>query len=228
MNNEQITGVMGHRQRVRNHIEKTGLSSLPPHQVLEFLLFYGIPQKDTKSIAYRLMSQFGNLANILEAPIEALCEIPDMTRNAAVLLHSLPEIALLYGAKKLSARKVDNPKDIVAYVRSVTPTGEESLCLFCMDGSNNVLSVETIGCGVKEKVSTSTQKIVTSVMKSKATKIILTHNHPSDEVTPSQNDLKATRYLQSILSTMSIVLADHIIVGKNKAFSMHTGCLIEE
>lgn len=115
----KVSSHSGHRERVRYVVEHNGLRYLPPYQVLEFLLFYGIPYKDTKPIAYELLSKFGTLKNVFLADVKELMQVKNMTRNAALLLKSYGEIHDFVFKAELSEKTVLGPNNVLSYLRDL-------------------------------------------------------------------------------------------------------------
>ncbi len=210
----------GHRDRVRGVIAENGLSSLPDYQILEYLLFHGIPRKDTKIIAYRLLKKFGSLSGVLEAPIKELSEVPDMTYNAALFLHSLPEVCSAYQVRRLEGRKIISPKQVVPYVRTLAALDRESLFVICMDEKNNFICGDDLIGGKVDRVQAEASEILSYAVDHKAKKLILVHNHPSGDYTPSHEDIMSTLGIKKILASINVEMLDHIVIAGQKAYSI--------
>ena len=221
MDEEQKKRMQGHRQRVRDQIvSRDSLLAVPEYQILEFLLTFGIPRKDTKALAYSLLDKFGDFPSVLSAPIEELRALPNMTNTAAVLLHTLPNLCTYYEVKRMQGKKILSSKEIIPYVRSLAPAGKEAFFLICMDKNDVFICGEEVTDGENDLVRVDVKVLLTRALKYKAKKIILAHNHPSGFSIPSHEDILSTSRLYSFFANMDIELVDHMIIGDKKAFSI--------
>lgn len=203
-------------------MEENGLKTLLPHQILEFLLFYGIPYKDTKEIARELLATFGDFENVLLASVDDLTKIKGMTKNAALLLHSLPEIFSFYRRSKNSPKTVLTPDKILSYLETLfSEKQNECFFLISLDASHKLIHADLIAEGNFGIVFPDPKTIVEKALKHNAASVILTHNHPSAVPSPSENDIKSTNKLETVLSAIGIKLLDHIIVGADSAYSFY-------
>lgn len=221
MDDERKKRMQGHRQRVRDQIlSRDNLLSVPEYQILEYLLLFGIPRKDTKALAYELLDRFGDFPRVLAAPVEELESVPNMTKTAAILLHTLPNICTYYEVKRMLGKQVTNSKQVIPYVRSLAPAGREALFLICMDKNGVFICGEEITDGEDNCVLVNAKLLLSRALTHKAKKIILAHNHPSGFSTPSHDDLLSTSKLHAFFANMDIELVDHMIIGDQKAFSI--------
>lgn len=221
MDEESKKRMKGHRQRVRDQIlNRESLLAVPEYQVLEYLLLFGIPRKDTKSVAYELLDRFGDFSGVLNASIEELSEVPNMTNTAAALLHTLPNICTYYEVKRMIGKKITDSKQVIPYVRSLAPAGREALFLICMDQNNVFICGEEMTDGQDDCVFVDVKILLAHALKHKAKKIILAHNHPSGFSIPSHDDLISTNKIRVFFSNMDIEMVDHMIIGDKKAFSI--------
>lgn len=203
-------------------MEENGLKTLLPHQILEFLLFYGIPYKDTKEIARELLATFGDFENVLLASVDDLTKVKGMTKNAALLLHSLPEIFAFYRRSKTSPKTVLTPDKLLAYLETLfSEKQNECFFLISLDASHKLIHTDQIAEGSYGSVFPDPKTIVEKSLKHNAASVILAHNHPSSVPSPSENDIKSTNKLESVLSAIGIKLLDHIIVGADSAYSFY-------
>lgn len=222
MDNAGQNSHIGHRERVRAIVEENGLRALLPHQVLEFLLFYGIPYKDTKGIAHQLLRRFGCFDNVLNADVNALMQVKGMTRNAALLLTSLPEVFTLYHKSKRQPKYVLGPDTLLPYLDTLfADKVDECLYLLCMDVKQQLIHTDKITSGNSVSLQVAVKEIVETALRHNAKKIILAHNHPSAVPSPSEQDIKSTNALGGILDTLDIKMIDHIIMGLDTAYSFY-------
>jgi DNA repair protein RadC len=209
----------GHRERVKKLVYEKGLESMQPHQVLEYLLFFVVPYKDTNVIAHELIDHFGSFDSVLDATVNDLIKIKGMTKNAALFLHSLPETFSFYAREKNSPKQILNVNNILPYLRSLVGLKtKEYLYIVCLDSKNGIIHTERLASG-NSSVFLSAKDIIKIAMLHHAKSVILCHNHPSDIVMPSDADIASTASIRHTLSTLDIKLLDHIIIGENSAYS---------
>lgn len=212
----------GHRQRLKRRFLEEGLENFDEVNVLELLLFYAIPQKDTNPIAHDLLARFGSLAGVLEAPAEALRAVPGVGEHAATLIALTTALSRYYMVSRAQAACV---------LTTVAQCGDylvprffglrdETVCLLCLDAKCQVLCCKTVGHGSVNSAGVPMRKIIEQALAANATSVILAHNHPSGIALPSQDDIAVTQRLQIALDAVGIVLADHIIVADEDFVSM--------
>ena len=212
----------GHRQRLKERFLKDGLDHFEEHQVLELLLFYGIPQRDTNEIAHELIRKFGSLSKVLEATPEELCEVKYVGDNVTTLFQLITAVARYYQVN-CAMREVILPtidacgKYLVPYFYE---RQNETVFLLCLDAKCKVLCCEKVGEGGVNSAGVPIRKIVELALKNNATSAILAHNHPSGLAIPSGEDVQTTRRLAVALDTVDITLADHIVVADDDYVSM--------
>jgi len=211
----------GHRKRVRGQLIRSGISTFADYQILEYLLFYGVPRKDTKAMAYQLMGKFGSFTGVLDANVSELMEVPGITYNAAVLLHSLPQICARYELKRLAGRRIYTCKQLVPFIRALSPLDKESMTVVCLDEDSNFMcSIDATDVGKKERVLINIKDTLAGAVESGATQVVLAHNHPSGNSAPSHNDIDSTKKLTRLFMDSSVSVLDHIIVTPTGAFSI--------
>ncbi|MFV0519637.1 MAG: RadC family protein [Lachnospirales bacterium] len=209
----------GHRQRVRDNIVKNGINEFSDRNLLEVMLFYAYPMKDTKAIADKLIDKFGSLDVILSMDIKTLMAT-GMTENTAVLMHLFSAIGRRQNInykKRKEIVSVEDAKelccDILKYEKN------ESFYILYLNSKKVYLGYEKVSEGTITKVSINLRSIMNGVNQFNATYIILVHNHPSGNPFPSFEDIENTKVLKSHLKPFEVFVCDHIIVGFNKAFS---------
>ena len=212
----------GHRERLRRRYLTAGLDALDDIQVLELLLFFTIPRKDTNPIAHRLLEHFGGLASVLEATPEELQQVEGVTDLSAVLLSLFPAVA------KRHLRERDNPGKILdtfskcGYYLLPYFFGErdEVVYLLCLDGKLKVRTCQLRSRGSVNHVLRSARRLAETALACGATYVVLAHNHTSGIALPSQDDEAATRRIRDALSGVGIQLIDHIVVANDDFVSM--------
>lgn len=203
----------GHRDRMRERILLSGIESLQPHEVLEYLLYHAIPRKDTNGIAHELISKFGSFNGVLNADYDALLEVNGMTANAALLLTSLKGVFRMYASGDKKGKIVIATRgDLVRYL-SPFFYGEktEKFYMLCLDAKNTVIKLVKLSSGIPQEVRVDVRDVVDNALKYKAVSVVVAHNHPSGDVSPSVQDVELTRAIAAALQLIKIKLADHYI-----------------
>lgn len=212
----------GHRQRKREQFLQHGLDSFADHEVLELLLFYAIPRRDTNPIAHELIERFGSLEQVLAAPVEELAKVPGMGEYAAALLKLVPQVTRRARASFIAQeRALDTSERIGAFfVEQFVAESNEIMYQLCLDAKGRMLSCHRVSEGDVSSVSLNMRKIVETALRSNAVLVALAHNHPSGVALPSQEDRIATRMAAEALDTIGVRLVDHIIVADDDFISL--------
>lgn len=212
----------GHRERLRARFLRDGLDDFEPHNVLELLLFYAIPRRDTNELAHRLIQAFGSVAGVLDASYEELIRIDGISANSACLLKLMTPLFRYYNTDKTDRRYIASTTEAAgAYLmdRYVGFT-DEMVSLLCMDNICRVIGFEVLGKGGVNAVGFSSRRVMEAVLRTRATSVILCHNHPGGLALPSDQDIKATIRIKKLLDTVGVRLLDHIILVENDFISM--------
>ena len=212
----------GHRDRVREKFISKGLSSFRDHEVLELMLFYAVPRKDTNEIAHRLINQFGSLSGVMDAPLDVLVSF-GLSQNAAVYIKLIPEICSLYYQDKYNSKDdrmitEDNIGDYVLHF--FIGADSEKVALILLNSQGKRLYGGIISEGSVSASEVDIRKIATIAMKYHASGAIIAHNHPSGVAIPSHDDIQVTIALKKALKTVGVNLLDHIIVAEMDYLSM--------
>lgn len=210
-----------HRERVRENFMKNGLESFQEHNILELLLFYSIPVKDTNELAHALINRFGSLSEVLDADYEKLLEVNGVGERTAFLIKFIPELFREYEKDKRNRKDVHlNSSELVAkYVsRYFVGLTEERLYVLCLDKNCKMLSFDLISTGTVNATMINNRKITECAIRTNAASIILVHNHPSGVTAPSKMDINATINMAEVLESVGIRLNDHIIIGHGDDF----------
>ncbi|AUG57775.1 RadC family protein [Acetivibrio saccincola] len=211
----------GHRKRLKKRFLEEGLDSFEPHQVLELLLFFSIPRRDTNEIAHRLLKRFGSLSGVFEADIKDLMEVNGIGENSAFLISMIPQLSRRY----LNDRWRDKPQ-----LNSSSKAGNYAVSLFagrtyevfyviCLDAQNRVNYAALVHEGTINEAPIYPRIIVETALRHKANSVILAHNHPGGSLNPSRGDVEATKVIKNALESISIKVVDHIIVCGEKYVS---------
>ena len=221
---------LGHRERLRKKFLASGFDSFLPHEVLEILLTYSIPRKDTKPIAWALLKRFGgSLSDVLDAPEEELLKVKGLGPSSIVLLKLMRGVMRSYSLEKIKDRKqIDTPADVVDFCKaSLHGKQEEAFEVMYLTVRNTVIAVERICEGTLNRADISPRKILEKAFGYNAAGLIFIHNHPSGEPKPSSEDENLTETLSRIATPLQIAVLDHIIVGRGKFYSMKSRNFVE-
>ncbi|MGN0546998.1 MAG: RadC family protein [Acutalibacteraceae bacterium] len=212
-----------HRARVRETFKRTGADGMPDHNLLELLLFYSIPRKDTNEIAHRLIAAFGSLSRVFDASYEELMEIDGIGESSALLISMIPSICRRYIESSNSPKvNLSEPEEAMNYIirKYYGSNKVESFYMLCLDAVGNLLNCCKLGEGTPGSVIVDKRKVLETALRNKADKVIFAHNHPNGIAAPSKDDINMTSELSSVLFSVGIRLADHIIVAGNEAVSL--------
>ena len=212
----------GHRQRLRERFLREGLDNFTDIQVLELLLFYCIPRQDTNPIAHALLDHFGSLAQVLEAPAEALCKVSGIGQSAAVLLSMILPVNRAYERNRAENIQIlSRVEECGAYlVPHFHGRRNETVFLLCLDAKCKVLGLKEMGEGSVNSAGVPIRRIVETALGMNASTVVLAHNHPSGLALPSGEDVQGTYRVAAALNAVDIALADHIVVADGDYVSM--------
>ncbi|MBC8532104.1 RadC family protein [Gehongia tenuis] len=220
----------GHRQRVKDRYLREGLDHFKDHELLEFLLFYCVPQKDTKGMAYKLLDTFGSLHGVLEAPPEILMEKGGLTQNMAIFLSALPAM----GRRYMESRWGDRPR-LDSYhkagqfaVTLMMGRPYEVFYVVCLDAQNRLIHADLIHKGTVDQSPVYPRTVVEAALSHHAVSVILAHNHPGGTLNPSVADVHVTDVIRRALKPISINVLDHIVVAGDQFFSFAKEHLLED
>lgn len=219
----------GHRQRMRDRFIQTDLVGFAPHEVLELLLFYAIPQRDVNPLAHRLLDHFGSLYGVLTASVEEIAAVEGMGQYAASLIHLVHEMHRYVELNREDTREVmKNYQNALQHcLRLLSGQKNEKLYAVCMNTQMEILSDVLLSQGTVGEVPVYPRMVAQAVLRYNTRCVVLSHNHPGGSLFPSPADLRVTQSLGEMLQTMEIVLVDHVIVANNQAISMKTAELFE-
>ena len=212
----------GHRQRMKERFMQSGLEGFAPHEMLELLLFYGIPQRNVNPLAHRLMERFGSLHAVLEAPPEELAKVEGISMHTAVLLHLAGKLSReMEKSRSAKGKPITNRQQAVEYCEALLKgLREEHFYVVCLNGKMELIQSALIAKGTLDEVQAYPRQVAEAVLRCNAHSVVLCHNHPGGSCVPSQQDMEITRVLGAMLSNLNVALADHIIVAQNQSLSM--------
>ena len=219
----------GHRNRLKKKFLQNGIKSLHDYEIIELLLFYSIPVKDTKPIAKELLKKYKNIKGIFSnLNLKDFNEIKGLGENSYILFKLIKEIQTIIEKEKVFETKtLDNLEKVIKYAKvSIGDFENEVLKVLCLNSKNELLNDVVVDEGIANEIYIYPRKIVKIALEQNATALILIHNHPSGSVKPSKADIIITKKLENLLSEINIKLHDHIIVSKNSYFSFKKERLI--
>jgi len=210
----------GHRERLRARYYETGLSGFADHEILELLLTFAIPQKDTNETAHLLLKTFGSLPDVLLADPQQLRKVPGIGEISACLISLFAPVARKLFATTHEETYLTTGLKAAQYIASLLfGLKTECLYLICMDNSFRVLHKSIVAEGSIDTVPVYIRDIVSVILQHNTTNILLAHNHPGGNVLPSRQDIQVTHDLANALQPLGIRLCDHIIVSGQQYYS---------
>ncbi|PWJ79423.1 DNA repair protein RadC [Pseudaminobacter salicylatoxidans] len=219
---EEKPHYLGHRQRLRERFRQTGPDTLSDYEILELLLFRSIPRADTKERAKALLKRFGSLAEVLGAPERLLREVENIGEGAALDLKIVAAAAQRMARGEIRGRELlSSWSQVLDYCRAAMAFEErEQFRILFLDKKNALIADEVQQMGTVDHTPVYPREVVRRALELSATAIILAHNHPSGDPTPSRADIEMTRTIIEIAKPLGIAVHDHIIIGKNGHASM--------
>lgn len=212
----------GHRQRLRKRFVQCGLNGMDDHNVLEIVLFYALPRRDTNELAHRLIERFGSISGVLEAEIDDLKQIDGLGDNAAILLKLFTQVNKRYLEQKSACPdQIKGSKAAGRYfIAKFAYEADELAYAMFLDNSNGITACREVGRGVVNATEIGVRGLVESALRCKASSVILAHNHPGGAPNPSLEDELCTKNIKNALELVGITLLDHIVVAGNAYISM--------
>lgn len=214
----------GHRNRMRRRFLEEGLDAFKPHEVLELLLFYTIPRKDTNELAHLLLNHFHHsLPAVMEASYEELLEVKGISENSACLIKMLLPAFRYYEMEraKLNCKILNTPRSTKEYVRGLFRNCiYERLYCICLPPAKKVIRTVLLGEGSFDNVSVPASKVVGLVVNQNSNSVILAHNHPNGVAVFSSEDYDYTLYIKKALDTIGVKIEDHVLVTEDECISL--------
>jgi DNA repair protein RadC len=209
---------LGHRERVRDRLEKIGAENFSDAELMEALLHVVIPRKDTKALAKDLLKRFGSFSGVLSAPRERLLEVPGLGETTVSHLK-----VILGSAQRFARDRIETDKPVLAswsalldYCRSAMAFEDiEQFRVLFLDKKNRLIADEVQQRGTVDHTPVYPREVIKRTLELSATALILVHNHPSGDPTPSGADMRMTRELVDIAKPLGVAIHDHIIVGRD-------------
>lgn len=212
-----------HRQRMREKVLQDGIHILANHELLEMLLYYCIPMRDTNELAHRIYDGFGqSLSLLVNAQTEDIIRRCDISEKTALLFALIREYMSRVAKENLQPRKpLDTPEAAGQYAMGLLlHETQECFYAICLDAQKRVIAPALIGRGEPSHVVINPRKVAEAIFRYHGNSVILTHNHPAKTIHPTLSDIELTNFLAAALNYMNIRVEDHIIIGGDQYCSM--------
>ena len=221
-NKEGATGLAeaphyyGHRERLRSRFLEAGSDALSDYEMLELVLFRALPRRDVKPLAKKLIETFGSFNEVIAAPLSRLGEVKGLGEAAIAELKIVQAAANRLAKGAFKGRKVlSSWSAVLDYCRAAMAFADkEQFRILFLDNRNRLIADEVQQTGTVDHTPVYPREVVKRALELSATAIVLVHNHPSGDPTPSRADIQMTQSIQEIAKPLGISLHDHIIVGK--------------
>jgi DNA repair protein RadC len=225
---DQTEHYLGHRKRLRQRFRSSGRKALRDYELLEMLLAYAIPRRDTKPLAKELIKRYGSFHRVFEESIDELESVPGIGEYAATLIKLAKACMNQYMEPGDNAGKtLNSPEAVLDYIRlEFGNQKKEYFILLCLNTAGKVVHVQEMSQGTVNMAHVYPREILKTALMKNASAVILVHNHPSGSLSPSSHDEKLTSTLSEASLHLGITVHDHIIVTKDSAYSIKLGkCL---
>ncbi|MEN3931486.1 DNA repair protein RadC [Microvirga sp. W0021] len=217
----------GHRQRLRTRFIEAGTDALPDYELLELILCRSNQRQDVKPLAKALIAKFGSFAEVLAAPIPRLLECKGIGETIALDLKIIQAGAQRYIKGAITENRIlSSINDVIDHCRSAMAFSDrEQTRILFLDKRNGLVADEVMHTGTIDHTPLYPREVIKRTLELSATALILAHNHPSGDPTPSESDIQTTREIVAIANSLGITVHDHLIIGRFGHFSMReNGC----
>lgn len=211
----------GHRKRLKEKYLNDGIDNFAEHEILELMLYYALPQKDTNPLAHKLLENFGSISAVMDAPTSHLLNL-GITENVAAFIKLIPDLTRIYYDDKFNnkSKRIDTSNLCEYFKYKFLGRSVEHFHLLLMDGKYNELYSGVISKGSLTATNVPIRKIIELSVLYNATYAVIAHNHLSGIALPSKSDLFATQTVVKALKLIDISLLDHIIIADEDATSL--------
>jgi len=214
---------LGHRERARERFTTVGGNALADYELLELLLHMILPQKDTKALAKDLLARFGSISEVLGASPARLAEVKGLGETSITHLKVVQAVAQRFGRDQIDVEKpiLSSWSELIDYCRSAMAyESVEQFRILFLDKKNRLIADEVQQVGTVDHTPVYPREVIRRTLELSASALILVHNHPSGDPSPSAADVRMTREIAEISKQMGITLHDHIIIGRAGHASM--------
>ena len=216
--------IKDHRKRLRERFVIGGATAMPDYELLELVLFRSLPRCDVKPVAHRLLTTFGDINRVLSAPVERLTEVRGVGPVVAIDLKIVEAAAhRLSRARVMKQQVISSWNALLDYCHaSMSHRETEQFRILFLDRKNVLIADEEQARGTVDHVPVYPREVVKRALELNASSLILVHNHPSGDPTPSDSDIAMTRQIETAAQSLSITIHDHLIIGKSTEFSFRS------
>ena len=216
-NLSDLKGHKGHRQRLRERFMKGGVKAMADYEMLELLLCMGIPRRDVKPLAKELIAYFGDFANVVEAPADRLAEFKGMSATAVAALKVVQASVLMITKERIVKRPIlSNWQSLIEYLRAAMGHFErEQFRVLYLDRKNQLLADDVQGDGSINHAPVYPREVVKRGLEVGASALIIVHNHPSGDPSPSKDDINMTNKVQKACQNLDMRLHDHVVICRS-------------
>ena len=224
----QPSYIRDHRKRLRDRFLEGGPEALPDYEMLELVLFRAIPRRDVKPLVHALLDRFGDYNAVVSAGAEQLAEVPGVGDAVICELRIVEAAAHRLARSRLRQKHVISSWDaLLAYCHTAMAHADiEQFRVFYLDRKNVLIADESQGRGTVDHVPVYPREVIKRALALNASALILVHNHPSGDPTPSDSDIAMTQQIQSAAAPLGIVLHDHLVIGKSGETSFRSAGLL--
>ncbi len=211
----------GHRQRLREKFLNSGLDGFHDYEIIELLLTLGTPRSDCKQPAKDALKKWGSLKAVLEAPPKELKKIKGIGDHNVFGLKLTQDVARRYLADRIvDMDYIQSSEDVLDYLRhNLRDKSQELFMVIYLNGRNQILKMETLFEGTLNTSAVYPREVVKKALENDASALVLVHNHPNGNPSPSQEDLTITKKLKEAAKTIDIYIHDHLIIAGNDVYS---------
>ena len=211
----------GHRQRLREKFLNSGLDGFHDYEIIELLLTLGTPRSDCKQPAKDALKKWGSLKAVLEAPPKELKKIKGIGDHNVFGLKLTQDVARRYLADRIvDMDYIQSSEDVLDYLRhNLRDKSQELFMVIYLNGRNQILKMETLFEGTLNTSAVYPREVVKKALENDASALVLVHNHPSGNPSPSKDDLTITKKLKEVARTIDIYIHDHLIIAGNDVYS---------
>ncbi|MCF6327291.1 MAG: DNA repair protein RadC [Devosiaceae bacterium] len=228
LSEDQSPHYLGHRDRLRERFVSNGHETMADYELLEMVLFRILPRRDTKPIAKALIERFGSFSEALSAPPKLLSEVKGLGPMAITDLKVILAAAQRFARDGVRDRPVlSSWTQLIDYIRSQMAFEEkEQFRILFMDKKNMLIADEVQQVGTVDHTPVYTREVIKRSLELSATAIILVHNHPSGDPSPSSADVRMTKAIIEVAKPLGIIVHDHVIVGRSGHVSLRAKKLL--
>lgn len=213
----------GHRQRLKNRVKKYGLNSLEKHEILELLLTYSIPRKNTNSISHELLNKFGSLSSVIEADDLHLKLIKGLGEESCLFIKVIRDFINIYLEDKNNYKNIifKNNQDVITYFRkNFIKQNTETFVGFCLSSKGKLLNYFSFEGKSETEINISTNLLIDYISPNSVQQLVLVHTHPNGSVHPSTEDITTTNRISNLCVVFGCHLVDHLILNSETYCSL--------